>query len=81
MELKAKTKDLELNLEIDDNLPEEFWTDSHRLKQILFNLVGNSIKFTMEGSIKIIAKVVNTAKDEHILISIKDTGIGINDEH
>lgn len=47
--------------------------DESRLQQILFNLVGNAIKFTHEGEIKISSEV----QDGSVLISVKDTGIGI----
>lgn len=51
--------------------------DQNRLQQILFNLVGNAIKFTAAGEICISAEAVG----EFVKISVKDTGIGIPDEH
>ena len=51
--------------------------DENRIQQILFNLLGNSIKFTHEGEI-ILSAVVH---DEELLVSIKDSGIGIPEEN
>lgn len=48
-------------------------TDEERLRQILFNLLGNAVKFTIQGEIRVYAEV----HDEQVVISIADTGIGI----
>ena len=54
--------------------------DSSRLTQILFNLVGNALKFTEKG--KIIVSVAPAPDPDHILLSVKDTGVGISpDKH
>jgi PAS domain S-box-containing protein len=55
------------------NLPLEVIGAQRRLKQIIFNLVGNAIKFTEKGSVNVKADY----KDENLLIEVKDTGIGI----
>ncbi len=68
----VKGKDLELVNEVPSDLP-AVYADENRLQQILFNLVGNAIKFTEAGQITINAK----EKDEMLEISIRDTGIGI----
>jgi signal transduction histidine kinase len=53
-------------------------TDEHRLKQLILNLISNAVKFTQSGSIKLKAK---KCKDSgKLVISIKDTGIGIKNE-
>ena len=75
---EADRKDLRLDLEIDNNLPPIIKGDPVRLGQIITNLVGNGIKFTPEGSVKINLKLVS--EDEHevkILFEVIDTGIGI----
>lgn len=55
-------------------LPQSLFGDEHRLKQILFNLVGNAIKFTPEGGTILI--VVNWIENE-LSINVTDTGLGI----
>lgn len=61
-------------IEINDNVPKNFCSDEKRIKQILLNLITNSIKFTRRGYIKISAILNNEKK---LIISIEDTGIGI----
>lgn len=63
-----------LNLEYDENIPDALILDETRMRQILINLVGNSIKFTSKGFITLKAKKI---KDSDIEISVEDTGKGI----
>ena len=71
-----KEKGLELKSLIDPNLPEYFYSDFLRIKQIITNLIGNAIKFTPStGEITFEIKVTNDKKN--IEFSISDTGIGI----
>ena len=65
-------KSLVLINEIDEKVPAVF-VDANRLQQILFNLVGNAIKFTREGRIRVSAAV----EGDQLAISVADTGIGI----
>ena len=51
-------------------------TDEKRYKQILFNLLGNAVKFTFYGGISAFV----TIKNRKLVTSVKDTGIGINSE-
>lgn len=78
MDSKAKEKNLKLSINYDSEIPEQLLGDEARLNQILYNLVGNAIKFTKEGSVDLDARI--TAKEEdsvRLLIDVKDTGIGI----
>ncbi|MGM5468726.1 ATP-binding protein [Flavobacteriaceae bacterium LMO-SS05] len=74
LQYRASEKGIELLAEIGNNFPKRIIGDPSRLNQILLNLVGNAIKFTNSGSVKIIA----SHTQEHIKFAIKDTGIGIS---
>ncbi|MBU2643408.1 response regulator [bacterium] len=66
-------------VELEDRIPEDIplvFADENRLEQILFNLVGNAIKFTESGSISVTAE----RQGEQLEISVMDTGIGIPEE-
>jgi len=78
-EEKAKRKNLSIYTEIEQNFPQKLILDELRIYQILFNLVGNAIKFTDKGYIKIKAgykKYLDNHKAT-VFISVEDTGIGI----
>ncbi len=78
LQFKIHNPNLELKIEINSNTPRYIIGDKVRLSQILFNLVGNAIKFTEKGYIKISAKSINkTNKTNTILFEVEDTGIGI----
>ena len=72
--LRAKTKNIEIVEEIEDELP-RLWADERALRQITLNILSNAIKFTPQGG-KIIIKVDWSAKRGQYL-SIRDTGPGI----
>lgn len=76
---KTDQKNLLFKTFYDDSLTKYFKGDSLRIEEILFNLVGNSIKFTNEGSILINCRLQkNAASKQTICISIEDTGIGMD---
>jgi signal transduction histidine kinase len=64
------------NLKIEKTIPENItlYNDKRRFKQIIINLVSNAIKYTNEGSVKIMVKLLNKKELE---IKIIDTGVGI----
>ncbi len=67
-------------MKIDEEVPIFIFTDPNRLKQILLNLVGNAIKFTFEGHVKIHVSLGSLRAREvnrDILFQIIDTGIGM----
>ncbi len=78
----AAEKGLTLHCHIDDRIPPELVGDEARLMQILFNLVGNAVKFTPQGGIEIDISLVSrpTAPLCRLLFSITDTGIGIPED-
>lgn len=79
--VKAKEKGIELLVIVDSSLPETIAFDEVRLRQILFNLVGNAIKFTEKGYVKISVSSELLIKQEiQLILTIEDTGIGIAQE-
>lgn len=78
---KAKEKNLELTIFLDPLIPNKLIGDTFRLKQILTNLIGNSIKFTESGYVSIDV-FLREITDSHTTITFKitDTGIGISEE-
>lgn len=78
LNISAVAKGLFLELAIDPTVPQNVIGDSVRLKQILINLIGNSIKFTDKGSIRV---ALNPwTEKEMVHFTITDTGIGISHE-
>lgn len=70
----ADSKDINLIIEL-NNLPAFLYGDEHRVRQILFNLIGNAIKFTPNGgSILIVGEWINSS----LAIHVTDTGMGIS---
>jgi PAS domain S-box-containing protein len=79
---QASEKSIDLDYFINPDVPRCILGDATRLRQVLFNLVGNAIKFTEEGEVFIFVSSKILADDNHeIRISIKDTGIGISKEN
>ena len=76
LRVKAEEKEIGLELEIAEALPESFESDPARLRQIITNLVGNAIKFTESGEVRVI--VGRDAAAGALLIEIRDTGIGMS---
>ncbi len=77
----ALNKKISIKTHLDDLLPEYVSSDPTRLKQILTNLISNSIKFTMDGQISISADVAETHDTSStIRFIVSDTGIGIPNE-
>ncbi len=80
MSFKAAEKDIVLKLDLDKRTPERLMGDPMRLRQVLINLIGNSIKFTDDGSITVRTEMQGgKVKDDRstIQFSVSDTGIGI----
>ncbi len=80
---QAKIKNIKLNIEISKNCPKYIYQDEYLLQQILFNLVGNAIKFTQEGYIQISADcIIKSNKQNYcdLIFEVKDTGIGIPED-
>lgn len=82
MQLKAKEKSLHFEVNIDETISDRLIGDPTRLNQILINLIGNAVKFTETGGIKV---NVSLAKENGHKIGVKfdiiDTGIGISNQY
>lgn len=80
--MRTAEKGLEFRLNIDESIPKWLIFDELRLRQILFNLIGNAVKFTSSGYVELSMKKEDTNIDGSIinLISeVKDSGIGIDE--
>ena len=77
--IKAREKGITLDFEPDGPAPETIFTDPPRLRQILTNLVGNSLKFTERGGVKIVTRLIDTAQSPQLALDIIDTGIGMSE--
>ena len=73
---RAQEKGLEIGCYVDERLPARVIGDAARLRQVLFNLAGNAIKFTEKGGVSIV--VEPAAQPDMISIAVSDTGIGIS---
>ncbi|MFB8789232.1 MAG: response regulator [Potamolinea sp.] len=94
LQLKAKTKNLQLNFEHTFDVPQYVQTDENKLRQVLINLLGNAIKFTQQGNVTLRVSLVKRdwsgvknkgqrTKDKGqttITFEISDTGPGISSE-
>jgi CheY-like chemotaxis protein len=78
---KVSEKNLELVIAIDKNIPDILMGDPTRLSQILINLIGNAVKFTHSGMVKLQVNVEKETLDSvTVSFLIEDTGIGISDD-
>lgn len=78
---RAHEKGLKVRVDIAPEVAATLRGDSVRLRQILFNLLGNAIKFTPEGEVDVQVAVVDQAGDAQMLeMTVEDTGIGIEPE-
>lgn len=77
-QLTSQQKGLSLKLDYPGEVPSVFRGDPHRLRQILTNLIGNAVKFTEKGWVKIAVEAIPRAENHYILkFLVEDTGIGI----
>jgi len=73
---RAQAKGLEIGCYVDERLPARVIGDAARLRQVLFNLAGNAIRFTEKGGVSIV--VEPTAQPDRVCIAVSDTGLGIS---
>lgn len=78
MSQAAADKSIDLQFEFDNNLPRWVRGDAMRIRQILFNLIGNAIKFTQQGEVRVIVTAKQGTQDT-VSIVVQDTGAGMDD--
>lgn len=79
MRHKAIEKNIDLEWEVDPDVPDSLYGDAGRLRQVLINLVGNALKFTDAGSVDVRASLRGgTSGRLRLLIVVTDTGIGMD---
>ncbi len=81
MSINVGDKDLELAIGVEPGTPQALLGDSHRLQQILVNLVGNAIKFTDQGEVAVLVDCASRDGDQaQLRFRVRDTGIGMSQE-
>ncbi|KAJ7596782.1 dual-domain HisK/Mak2 protein kinase [Mycena floridula] len=79
--LPMAAKKLDLSFNIEANVPPWIFADYARIRQVLMNLIGNSVKFTLSGSVQVIcsleAPISPISEEVHVKFVIKDTGVGL----
>jgi len=82
--MKAKGKNLTVDLFVDESLPSEFFGDDTRLRQILVNIMNNAVKYTEKGGVTLTVKREDAGNSDNSVVSlffqVEDTGIGIRQE-
>lgn len=74
------SKDVELTVDVNPDLPAGLYGDNVRIKQVMVNLANNAVKFTKEGNVHVKIDFLRTAKDMiELIVSITDTGSGIKE--
>lgn len=78
---RARSKNLELKLDIDETIPAKLIGDDVRISQVIMNLLTNAVKYTEKGSILFTMKNLGEENGHlKLYVSVKDTGIGIREE-
>lgn len=81
LQQSAKENNTKIILDYDEGIPKHLMSDPIKLSQIFMNLVGNAIKFTKNGEVNVIAKLMKKEEEEvTIYFEVKDNGIGISNE-
>jgi PAS domain S-box-containing protein len=78
--VKAREKSISLDFDCANAIPDTILSDPSRLRQIVTNLVGNSIKFTEQGGVKIVLGFGASMTNPQLTISVIDTGIGVPED-
>jgi PAS domain S-box-containing protein len=80
LSVKAMEKSIGIRCKIDNDIPDLIMSDATRLRQILVNIVGNAIKFTIEGEVSVEVKLEH-GSIKNLAIFVSDTGCGISSQN
>lgn len=80
--MEAGNKGVQLSSYVDETIPETLFGDARRLRQILFHVIGNAVKFTDDGFVNVEASLLPCAEEGRVMvgITVADTGIGMTDD-
>ena len=79
LRVKAVEKGIDLEIDVDGSIPTEICSDPSRLRQILTNLIGNAIKFTSEGLVKLELSTYTERDETYFKFNVIDSGIGMTE--
>ncbi len=80
--VRAKEKEIEFHIDVDQEMPAQLFGDEVRIKQILINVLNNAVKYTPEGSVTLSIQCKRTGPGQaQIVYSVSDTGMGIKKEN
>ncbi len=77
MRASASAKGITVTAEVAADVPTAIRGDRLRFRQILLNLIGNAVKFTETGSVRVTARIEEGGEEPHLVVDVVDTGIGI----
>lgn len=80
MRVRADEKHITLDYQFESKIPESIISDPARMRQILTNLVGNAIKFTEQGGVRVITRWEEQGNQSQLIMQVVDTGIGMTPE-
>lgn len=77
----ANNKDIKLEVNVTENIPERLNGDKDKIREILYNLVNNAVKYTDEGKVSLDVNITKIKEDEvNVIFRVEDTGVGIKEE-
>lgn len=77
---KARQKNLEFHVHVDESLPDELFGDAVRVRQVAVNILNNAVKYTDKGSVSFTVEGIRDNGNINLVFTVKDTGIGIKAE-
>jgi signal transduction histidine kinase/ActR/RegA family two-component response regulator/HPt (histidine-containing phosphotransfer) domain-containing protein len=80
LRVRAQEKGISVEFEAATGIPETVTTDPLRFRQVLTNLIGNAIKFTQSGSVKLVVRLDESSSEPQLIIDVIDTGTGMAQE-